>query len=236
MKNVFLLICIVFVFQSFGQKKYSFDCALAYKEQCKLHEKPTEMIYLINTQKNNYTLFTHQNKDSTILSIHFRDELGVSVNGAMNKNDFYKAETITNECTQTFRYKGLVKENYKIENCNDTIINDTSYYHYKLFSLKSLSYQKRKNIVTAHFIVDKKNTLKYDFTMASLIFNIDSNKIEIPFGIAKTIYYTNTEGIITSKMELNGIIKVDKYLTIPEECDYTKDEIRNYKPTVTFNR
>lgn len=58
----------------------------------------------------------------------------------------------------------------------------------------------------------------------------------IPNGLVKIIYFIDTKGEITSKLNLQGIVKIDKYLTIPEECDYTKDEIRNYKPKVTFNR
>ena len=38
----------------------------------------------------------------------------------------------------------------------------------------------------------------------------------------KIIYYTNLKGEITFKQELLNVVKIDKYLTIPEECDYTK--------------
>jgi hypothetical protein len=160
----------------------------------------------------------------------------VSVHGDLSKTDFYKAETFTNDCSQTFRYNRIVKKNYKIKTCNDTIIHDTTYYHYKIFSLKSLRYQKRNNIVTAHFIIPKKNSLDYNFPMYSLVFTMDSDAIEIPKGIAKMIYFLNTEGKITEKLELKGIIKSDRFLTIPESCDYTNEEIRNYMPKVTFGR
>lgn len=33
------------------------------------------------------------------------------------------------------------------------------------------------------------------------------------------IYYVNLEGEITFKMKLKNIVKIDKYFTIPEECD-----------------
>lgn len=238
MKKLFLLICIVLSFSTLGQKKYSFDYALVYKERCKEHQKPFEMIYLINSQKSNYKLLAHP-KDSTALTIHFTDSDGVSVYGSMLKDDFFKVETITNDCSQIFRYRTLAKDqkqDYKIENCKDTLINDTTYYHYKMFSTKSIKYQKRKKIVTSHFIVNKKNDSNLDFTTSSIIFELDPEHNSIPKGIAKTIFFVNTEGEITSRLELDGILKTDRFLTIPEECDYTKEAIRNYMPKVTFGR
>lgn len=238
MKIVLLLFCIVISFPTFGQKKYSFDYAIVYNELCKEHQKSFEMIYLINSQKNNYKLLAHP-KDSTALTIHFTDTEGVSVYGSMQKEDFFKVETITNDCSQIFRYRTLAKDkkqDYKIENCKDTLIHDTTYYHYKIVSTKSLNYQKRKKIVTAHFIIDKKNDSNLNFIASSIIFELDPEYNSIPKGIAKTIFFVNTEGEITSKLKLDGIVKTNRFLTIPEECDYTKEEIRNYFPKVTFGR
>ena len=228
MKNLFLLLFIGIALQCFGQKKYSFDYSIVYEESCSKHAKPNEMIYLINSKKNNYKVFAHE-KDSTSFSIHFWDEEGVSVYGAMTKKDFYKVETISNECSQTFRYTSLAKitkNDYTIIHCSDTIVNDTSYYHYKIVSTKSLKYQKRKNIVTAHFIIDKNKSEFSPFFSESVMYERWVDSKTIPNGLVKIIYFIDTEGKITSKLNLQGVIKIDKYLTIPEECDYTKDENR----------
>lgn len=126
MKNFFLLISIVFTVQCFGQKKYSFDYSIVYEESCSKHTKPNELIYLINSKKSNYKVYVHE-KDSTSFTIHFWDEDGVSVYGAMTKKDFYKVETITNNCSQTFKYISLAKgkkDDYAIIPCNDTLVNE----------------------------------------------------------------------------------------------------------------
>ena len=227
-KIIFLLSLFVFC-QMFGQKKYSFDYALVYEEHCKEHIKPYEMIYVINSKKNNYRIYVHD-KDSTKYAIHFLDEDGVAVNGIIRKSDFYKAETITNNCNQTFRYSNLAKEkkdNYKVVNCNDTIVNDTSYYHYKIICTKSLNYQKRNKIVTAHFIIDKNKPEFNILPTESIIYQKWLESKSFPNGLVIIFYFVNTKGITTSKLDLKGIVKVDKFLTIPEECDYTKEEIRN---------
>ncbi len=238
MKKLIVLLCILISFQTLGQKKYSFDYSIVYEESCNKHEKPNEMIYLINSKKNNYKVLAHE-KDSTSFIIHFWDEDGVSVYGAMTKKDFYKVETISNECSQTFRYTSLAKitkDDYDIINCGDTVVNDTSYYHYKIVSTKSLKYQKRKKIVTAHFIIDKNKSEFSPFFSESVMYERWVDDKKIPNGLVKIIYFVDTDGKTTSKLSLQGIIKIDKYLTIPEECDYTKEEIRNYMPKVTFGR
>lgn len=52
--------------------------------------------------------------------------------------------------------------------------------------------------------------------------NLYSKTPILPNGLFKIIYYTNLKGEITFKQELLNVVKIDKYLTIPEECDYTK--------------
>lgn len=217
-------------------KIYSFDYSIVYEESCNKHLKPDELIYLINSKKNNYKVYVHE-KDSASFAIHFWDEDGVSVNGAMTKKDFYKVETITNECSQTFRYTSLAKlkkDDYTIIPCNDTVVNDTSYYHYKIVSTKSLKYQKRKNIVTAHFVIDKNKSEFRPFFSESVMYEKWVVSKAIPNGLMKIIYFIDTEGKITSKLNLQGIVKVDKYLTIPNDCDYTKEEIRNRNSAFGF--
>ena len=147
----------------------------------------------------------------------------------MNKVDFYKAETITNNCEQTLRYFSIGKEkieDYSFINLKDTIIKDTVYYHYVIKSNKSIKYQKRKKIVSAHFIVDKSSPDFAPFLYQSIMYEEWKINKNILNGYPKLIYFINYNGTKCSELRLIKAVKIDKYLTIPDECNYTKKATR----------
>ena len=161
------------------------------------------------------------------------------MNAKMNKKDFYNAETISNNCEQTLKYISLGKEktaDYSFFNLKDTIIADTVHYHYVLKSNKSLKYQKRKKIVSAHFIVDKFSPDFDPFLYQSVMYEEWKINKNIPNGCPKLIYFINYDGTTDSKLRLVKAVKIDKYLTIPDECDYTRDELRKLVPNLTSNK
>lgn len=219
----------------FAQKKYLFDYAFAVKQSYtinKIDEISFNSIFLVNSQDNSYHLYALDGKDSLNFSMHFIDHNGVSFNSQMSKVNFYKAETISNSCNEVFRYLNPYRRNinqekskqYNFINYSDTIINDTSYYHYALKSNRKLKYQKRKKIYSIHYIVEKSDSNFLPFANFSLIYEIWKISKTIPNGIPKIIYYTDFKGEKTGKMEIKKI-KVDKYATIPEECDYSNPKI-----------
>lgn len=229
MKKAYLIFGLIVICQMFGQKEYHFDYAFAVKESYKLNNQKFNSVFLVSSSNNNFNLYAHNSKDSLNFSIHFLDQDGVSINSKMSKTDFYNAEIISNNCTEVFRFKNYFKEKgseYKFINYSDTIINDTSYYHYAIKSNKTLNYQKRKKIVSTHFIVDKSTPDFLPFTYLATIYETWKISKIIPNGIPKIIYFIDTNGEKTGSMEITKI-KVDKYVTIPNECDFTRKDIED---------
>lgn len=236
MKKVFLFASLFVFCQLFGQKKYSFDYTLVYKENCRKHKDTISLIYMVNSKLNNFNLYALEEK-SINYGLYFHDQEGVAVHAKVKKEDFYKAETYTNSCEQTLRlsnpYKEKIKD-YEFINFKDTLMNDTLYFHYAIKNLKSMKYQKRNEIVTSHFIVTKFNPDFIPILFHPTAYGKWKINKTIPNGILKTIYYIDYSGKIIGKMTLTAVVKIDKYLTIPNECDYTKEEIRS-KFVITNN-
>jgi hypothetical protein len=227
MKKMLFLVCFLAFLPCKAQKKYSFDYTLVFKKTYNEKSNDKFIFYSVNSKENNYSLFTHD-KDSLHYTYHFVDNNGIAVLGEIDKVKFYKAETFVNSCKQTTPFFSLAKnkvKEYSYINLADTVINDTSYYHYVLKSTKKLGYIKRNNIKTAHFIVNKFSPSFKPFLFQSIMYEVwKTNKI-IPNGFPKTIYFLNYDGTKDSQLDLVKALKIDKYLTIPEECDYTNKEI-----------
>ena len=225
MKRFFLLLlCFVGVL-GYSQKEYHFDYALLYEYSFIDSKTKKSNLYLINSKSINYYLGESRDKDSINLNLIFLDHNGISSVSRIAIQDFYKAEVFSNECNSvvkhTNQYKNKANE-YAFVKHNDTLINDVSYYHYEIKSIKSIKYQKRKKIQSAHLIIDKNSQEFTPLLYNPLFYNLYSKTPILPNGLFKIIYYTNLKGEITFKQELLNVVKSDKYLIIPEECDYTK--------------
>ncbi len=238
MRNILLTMSLLISFYTLSQKKYAFDYTLVYNIDKPEKNQSNVILYAVNSKENNYVLIIHE-KDSITNNLIFTDQKGILVKAKMNKSDFFKAETIVNSCEQTFRYSSEAKFNikkYSFINLKDTIIKDTVYYHYVLKSKKSLRYQKKKKIESAHFIIDKSAPDFIPFLYLPILYEVWNKNKNIPNGYPKIIYYINCDGVKVAELKLIKAVKLNKYLTIPNECDYTNDEIRNYSPLVNFNR
>ena len=220
MKKICVLICLLIFGQIFGQKKYFFDYAFSVKESYHKKNINFNSVFLVNSKNNKYHLYAHKSTDSLSLMLHFYEEDGIAFSGTMLKTNFDKSETITNTCSGVVPYKNPYKNKYKqydFVNFKDTILDGVSYFHYAIKSNRKLKYQKRKKIVTTHFIVDKTTFTFLPFTYISTIYGAWLNSKNIPNGCPKIIFFINTEGIETGRMEITPI-KGDKFLTIPDDC------------------
>ncbi|WP_291106329.1 hypothetical protein [Flavobacterium sp. UBA6195] len=208
----------------FSQKQYHFDYALIYDNPISVDKETKSDLLLINSKDNSYYTFVSFDKDSIETSFRLIDFKGLVVNSKIKKEVFYKAETLSNECNSVYRFSNIyiykIKE-YDFIKHQDTTINDIVYFHYSIKSNKSLAYQKKKKIEAIHYIVDK-NSEKF---MPSLYRATEYNKwietSKLPYGIIKMRYFVNIEGKITFKQELIKLVKINRNITIPEECDYT---------------
>ena len=225
MKRYFLLVICFFGSLGFSQKQYHFDYALIYDNPISVDKETKSNLYLINSKDNSYHTFVSFDKDSIKASLKLIDFEGLIINSNVSKGMFYKAETFSSECNSVYRFSN--KFNYKTKEYDivkhqDTTINDTIYFHYSIKSNKSLEYQKRKGIVTSHYIIDKNSEQFKPFLYHSTIYNKWLETLKIPNGIIKIKYDVNVEGKIIFKQTLVKVVQINKVFTIPEECDYTK--------------
>ena len=225
MKRFFLLLFCFVGSLGFSQKQYHFDYALIYDNPISVDKETKSNLYLINSKDNSYHTFVSFDKDSIKASLKLIDFEGLIINSNVSKGMFYKAETFSSECNSVYRFSN--KFNYKTKEYDivrhqDTTINDTIYFHYSIKSNKSLEYQKRKRIVTSHYIIDKNSEQFKPFLYHSTIYNKWLETLKIPNGIIKIKYDVNVEGKIIFKQTLVKVVQINKVFTIPEECDYTK--------------
>jgi hypothetical protein len=225
MKRFFLLLFCFVGSLSFSQKQYHFDYALIYDNPISVENETKSNLYLINSKDNSFRTLVSFDLDSINASLRLIDYDGLFVNSNVKKEKFYEAETLSNECNSVHRFSNKYK--YKIKEYNfikhqDTIINDTVYYHYSMKCNKSLSYQKRNKIVTSHYIIDKNSEQFKPFLYHTTVYNKWVETLELPNGIIKMKYDVNVEGKIIFKQELIKVIQINKFFTIPDECDYTK--------------
>ena len=225
MKRFFLLLFCFVGSLGFSQKQYHFDYAFIYDNPISVDKETESNLYLINSKDNSYHTFVSFDKDSIKASLKLIDFEGLIINSNVSKGMFYKAETFSSECNSVYRFSN--KFNYKTKEYDivkhqDTTINDTIYFHYSIKSNKSLEYQKRKGIVTSHYIIDKNSEQFKPFLYHSTIYNKWLETLKIPNGIIKIKYDVNVEGKIIFKQTLVKVVQINKVFTIPEECDYTK--------------
>lgn len=219
-----LFVCFVWSL-GFSQKQYHFDYALIYDNPISVENETKSNLYLINSKDNSFSTLVSFDLDSINASIRLIDYDGLFVNSNVKKEKFYEAETLSNVCNSVYRFSNKYK--YKIKEYNfikhqDTTINDTVYYHYSIKCNKSLSYQKRKKIVTSHYIIDKNSEQFKPFLYHATVYNKWIETLELPNGIIKIKYDVSVEGKIIFKQELIKVIQINKFFTIPAECDYTK--------------
>mgnify|MGYP006152808195 FL=1 len=224
MKRYFLLVICFFGSLGFSQKQYHFDYALIYDNPISVDKETKSNLYLINSKDNSYHTFVSFDKDSIKASLKLIDFEGLIINSNVSKGMFYKAETFSSECNSVYRFSN--KFNYKTKEYDivkhqDTTINDTIYFHYSIKSNKSLEYQKRKGIVTSHYIIDKNSEQFKPFLYHSTIYNKWLETLKIPNGIIKIKYDVNVEDKIIFKQTLVKVVQINKVFTIPDECDYT---------------
>ena len=224
MKRYFLLVICFFGSLGFSQKQYHFDYALIYDNPISVDKETKSNLYLINSKDNSYHTFVSFDKDSIKTSLKLIDFEGLIINSNISKGVFYKAETFSNESNSVYRFSN--KFNYKTKEYDivrhqDTTINGTIYFHYSIKSNKSLEYQKRKGIVTSHYIIDKNSEQFKPFLYQSTIYNKWLETLKIPNGIIKIKYDVNVEDKIIFKQTLVKVVQINKVFTIPDECDYT---------------
>ena len=247
MKKTVLFLLLLSNIVSVAQSTYDFDYLLVYKEKCMNHNTEVDILrkiklrsennweqhdaidyaYAVNSANNNYYLQTNEDrnqKDKQNFELNFHaytDKKVIHVRTRINIQQLYKTKKIISECSR-FRTNEQTKETtdfkeFYFENYKDTIINDTSYYHYALRKIEKVV-EKDHCFGSVHYVVYKNNPnflpmLDY---IGQFVWNRDKN---IPNGYLKLRYHANFIGEIRSSLELKEIFSTQKQFVIPKECE-----------------
>jgi len=222
-----LLFLIVFIsIPSYSQKKYLFDYMMEYYRKDTDTSKVKKEYILTNSKDNSYTLTLFE-KDSLNFGLIFFDQNGIYSKSILDKKSFSRAEFITLNCSVVSGYGNPYKyqtKNYDFTNESDTLIDGQYYFHYFLKSNKPKK-EKRKKLATEHFIVEKNTS--FHLPILTFATSYEEWKLEknIPNGIPKQMYMvTYKEKKLFLFYELKRYAKINKYIIIPDECDYTDPE------------
>ena len=244
MKKTVLFLILFINIMSMAQSTYSFDHLLVYKEKCSdkhcafniliaqhikknVNHEPIDYVYVVNSTNNNYYIQANEDrnqKDKQNFELNFHaytDKKVIHVPTKINIDGLYKTKKIIVECSR-FRTNNQTKEtsdfkDYYFENFKDTIINDTSYYHYALRKIEKVV-EKDHCFGSIHYIVykDNPNFLPMLDYIGQYVWNRNKN---IPNGYLKLRYHANFIGEIRSSLELKDIFSTQKQFIIPKECE-----------------
>ncbi|MAX71011.1 MAG: hypothetical protein CMC76_07895 [Flavobacteriaceae bacterium] len=221
-------ILIFFLSTTFSlcQKKYEFDYLIEYKftnYQDSLGAKTISRYYLTNSNNSSY-LALITNSDSLNYQMTFKDVKGITFNTNYLKSDFIKAEIINVDCYYISPYHFFLKNRineYDFFNRKDTIINNTNYRKYELYSTKPKK-RKRKKLASEVYIVNKNTDFHKPILHLPLAYAEWESKKNIPDGIFKERLLIDYYGNILNKEEIVGYHKIKKAIIIDSKCDYTK--------------
>lgn len=233
MKNLKLLL-LVFLFSTltFCQKKYAFDYILEYKYQLSDTSKVEIQYFLTNSKDNSYFINV-KDKDSLNFTLNFVDYNGIKSVFYLDKVAFSKAESISLECKLISKnYNPFIAQrtkeyDFKME--KDTVI-EGNYFSQYLIRSNSPKREKKKKLGAIVYVVEKNSAFHFpllDHPTAYEEWKLEKN---IPNGIPKFMYFKDFINNKKSQIfRLVQYVKINKYLIIPEECDYSnpKSKILN---------
>lgn len=228
MKCRFFLFIILFSVSVSSQKKYAFDYMLEYKFQKNDTAKVGKAFMLTNSRDNSYLLHIYP-VDSLNYRYYFVDDTGgITCSALITEADLFRADTITEHCDNVWRYSNPFKyqtENYDFTNSADMIVAGKPYKQYILKSNKPKK-EKRKKLYTNYYIIEENTDFHLPILMVfPTAYEEWKKEKNIPNGIIKEMYGVSYDGKIKSPIyNLEKFSKANKYLVIPEECNYTDKE------------
>ena len=215
-----LLFSLMFTL-GFCQVKYNFDFKLSYDFYYKAKDAESyQRTYFVNSQNNLAYMTKIPVEESDKLRLHLIDFRGHHIDYTVDKSKFDETKTlhIKDEFVDKYRDSYDTEKYYDFINKNDTLIDGKTYKHVVLKCNKSIKFQKRKNIVKSHYIIDDnlKTFPLFEKFLEVKVWKKDLNKF--PLGIIYMSY----------KEELNGeIICVNKLTKIEPVKTVLKTDV-NY--------
>jgi hypothetical protein len=206
MKTLLRIMLLLISAPIYGQNIYEFDHILEYKNKIDSTKLISNPIYFVNSVDNKYHILTYKlDKLNSMFNFFVSDGIKrPQIRESVNTNELFETKLINIECgsiyfKSEYYYKYKVKD-YYFENLKDTVIDNTTHYHYVIKSNKSLKYQKRKNIHEIHYLADKNSPFFMPFFNNPTVYEEwKTNKKFVPNGMIKVIYHTNWENKIVNK-------------------------------------
>ena len=221
MKTIKFLILLLPII-CLSQKKFEFDYLITYKHTNYKDSTSTVEKYLTNSKDNSY-LARFISKDSTYL-LRFDEYEGVYAKVLFNKIEFDNAEILNIDCDYISSFKSINHAKYQVKyydfiNLSDTLIVDKKYHHYRLKSIRSNKYRKRKKIGQSDYIIEKSTDFHLPILIHPTAYEEWKQSKTLINGIFKEKFFTNYLGEIEEKYELISYQKIKKKITIPKECN-----------------
>ncbi|TDD77521.1 hypothetical protein [Flavobacterium caseinilyticum] len=215
---LFFLFCS---FTIYSQKNYSFNYIIEYNFQKNETSKPEKRYLLTNSEDDSYSVYVYE-EDNLNFKMDFKDEKGIRSISTIDKNDFFKAETMVLSCENIQYQKDKRKYDsarFDFINKKDTLINGISYQNYEMKYRKNAE-SKRYNRGISNYIVENNTDFHPPLMMFSSIFDVSATSKNRPNGIAKEIFsLSHDKKQYEFIYKLSQFAKIQKFLEIPAECD-----------------
>lgn len=222
MGKVFFLFLALTLFSSgYSQKNYSFDYMLVYDFKSNDTSKVEEIVFYTNSKDNSYFLRAFR-KDSLQYSVVFivHDKISSKV---VFPKDKLNSPKITLDCkfismrSYAFKYQ---TDNYEFINKKYALM-EGEYHPFYILKSNNPKRERKKKLATFYYYLE--NNTEFHLPLLEHETAYEEWKLEknIPNGIPKEMYYL---GFGKEEMymlyRLKKIVKIDKLLIIPKECDF----------------
>jgi hypothetical protein len=225
--KIILLLFLLTSLNMSSQKKYSFDYLIEYNFQKNETSEIEKRYLLTNSEDDSCSVYVYE-EDNLNFRIDFKDEKGTRSISIIDKNDFFKAETIVLNC-ESIRYQKERRTydsgRFDFSNRKDTLINGISYKNYVMKYHKKAD-SKRYNRGLSQYIIENNTEFHLPLMMFSSIFDVSATSKNRPNGIAKEIFsLSHDEKHYEFIYKLLQFVRIKKFLEIPVECDYSNPKV-----------
>lgn len=188
-----------------------------------------DMVYYFTNSNDNSYFARITEKDSLNFNLNFISRDKMFANVILNKKESKKAQNIAINCIDVFHSQNPYK--YKVENYDFVKVADTirSTDIFKIYSLKSKKYQKRKKIGSLELTFDLNSINHKPLLVHPTAYEEWKSNPDLPNNLIIEEKYYNYENKLTHKSVLNNYYKIEKTIEIKtEDCrDSFVKEITN---------
>ncbi len=211
---------------TFGQTKYHFDYLLEYKTYVDNDSINAKMVYYYTNSQDNSYFARITEKDSLNFNLNFISRDKMFANVILNKKACQNAQSISINCIDVYHLQNNFK--YQINNYDFIKIPDTieGIDVFKIYSLKSKKYQKRRKINSLYLTFDLNSIQHKPLLVNPTAYEEWKSNPELPNKLILEEKYYDYENNLTHKSILSNYYKIQKDIEIKtEDCrdSFVKD-------------